>query len=223
LSDDFSGTSLDTTKWRAAIGGGTADNVQDCSTQPGFVVEGGGVLTIKQVDNPDGTTVCSAGIQSWDYGGAGGVWPAPPSYIEIKARLSQNGSGGIWFYSYNVPNGSCTFEIDGFGGDNTVGGSGINPLGFTWGIPGYQAGQICGSFSGPFIDLGSLGTSHHVYSYYRPGDGTIRWYMDGNLITSHSGLGGTGWNVNAEFILASPHAEFGSSLLGANPDFMVCA
>ena len=172
FDDDFSGTSLDTSKWQPDWFNSSM-YLNGSRTDPNNVSVANGMLTLTLASASDGAAVAT--------NPAGGVSPGFQmgcGYIEGRIQFPGSGSTiydwpAFWTSSQNWPS---TGEIDMFEGLSGFATSNYHSGGATQSSTNVQnlSGQIPGTWSGAF----------HIYGVDRqPGQDTIYW--DGQKIRSY--------------------------------------
>ena len=201
-NDEFSGTSMDTTKWRHWLPGARRSAVNS----PSAVSVAGGELTISTYTS--GGTHYTGMISTQD--------TYPYTYGYIEARINYDSSPGMWsaFWMQSPtmgnpvgsPNTAGT-EID-ICEHRAVDGSGVSRDGNIGGVihwDGYGADHK--SYGYDSGNLG-LGTGYHVYGMeWTPSQ--QKFYIDGVLRWTINNATGSPVSQRSEFIILSSEVEDG--------------
>jgi hypothetical protein len=192
MTDEFNGSSLDTSKWRNGLSGGQAggagvNGYHFCSSAN---VVGGGNLQIRAfVSAPDS---CTGGVVSAN------LIPPAPVYVEWRAKMGGTAAGidwPIWMLGDCVAGNFAEIDIV----DNETGNNNTNLGQFLWNSCSYS--QLNNSHTN-HVSSFDTGAAFHVYGLWKAGDGTLKEYVDGTLVNQVNELGSVfdsqGQRINME-------------------------
>jgi hypothetical protein len=173
FDDEFSGTSLDTSKWDAFNFACPLSCHNNVGLTPANVTEGNGVLSLRLSTSTEGALVCSSNVPGDCQSATPAGWALPVGGF-AEARISSPGSGTTvynWpaWWACQMPGGWCSNnagEIDIAEGLGTLTVNYHSPSANT----GY--GTIPGIWAAGF----------HTYGVYRSTAHTDMIYYDGKLV-----------------------------------------
>lgn len=173
-SDEFSGSSVDTSKWSFTVGGGGFGNNEQQyytnSTNNAYIDNG--VLVIRAIQESNGTenytSAKLSSTESWTYG-----------KFEFRAKLPEG--TGLWPAIWMLPE-----DINVYGGEWPICGE-IDIMEYMGSDPGTALGTL--HYGNPWVyNTGyyylssgeSFADDYHTFTMeWLPGE--IRWYVDGNI------------------------------------------